>query len=313
MLNRICTKILLLLIVLLLSTPDALSSSYNSSELDNYNYTTCHSCSNSAVKSAAIEKAKLIGFADYIEDANDDIPTRVFVFNYSDGSVKKFDVFKRLSLITFQNEIVELDAKANLISAYSDVKVQTDEFFDNPFTSNVSGYEFLQNSAVRQSVFNNITNSWYGILLGAGNMVQIIDDIVGLIPDDPFYERLQVKFSDDIVVNITIKGLQQVALNNILTVTLEYVADTAYLELANGTFVKIPDDVREASEPKTDQFDNQAQIDGYMGYMGAYGYAPGSGGGWQSGSGNSYSYCYQTSEVTEQGLKTTLHCKLIKN
>lgn len=249
------------------------AKSIASDNMSSENTIFCHGCSDAVIKNKALDKAKEIGLqAPEMEPIR---PTTVYVYDYKNRKVTGIDVYNSYDLHSAQPYTVYINP--SLVSfevqkAWDDFVGMNESFFNNPFHSDISGYDFLKSVNVRHQVFNDVKASWYRWVLASAQALQLVDSIIGILPDDIFIERLTISFSDDVKVTVSLVDADKQSLVDLFSVYLEYDADTAYLIDENGQRIKIPDDYREAIEPTMIDFESVDKFEEFTSYMSRFGF-----------------------------------------
>ncbi|MBV7317437.1 hypothetical protein [Shewanella sp. NIFS-20-20] len=122
-------------------------------------------------------------------------------------------------------------------------------FFSDPFISDENGMTFLTDQKTRNRVFDKLNYQWYGVILGAAGNLRILDSVVGVLPDNPVWNRMKISFADKVELIISIADVEQLTLGDLFSgkAVLVYIQDSAYIIDANGDLVKLPDDIPEAN------------------------------------------------------------------
>ncbi len=206
----------------------------------------------------------------------DPIPVEVYILDFNSKSVKRYDVYKQQDLLGNQYTVLPLSVDTNTQRDWINFTVTTETFFANPFQSNLGGYDFLSNQSIRNQVNNSIGNNWYGLIKGSASFLQLIDSFVTVIPNDNVFNKITIRFADNVEVTLSLRDASQMSFQEILKADLVYVADSANYIDENGNKVKIPDDVKESIEPSIVSFTSKEAFQNHQDYMTNYGFTWGS-------------------------------------
>lgn len=217
-------------------------------EVNAYNSAFCHGCDDISYKTAAINKSKNLKFIQ--DEYGEPEYNYVNILDIQNGKIKSYVVTRMES--PFFPELVyvanDVQPDPEVVSEWFSFSQYFDDFFSNPFESEHNGYDFLTDYSVRSSVTKKITDSWYTFILAPAQTFRLIDGLVGILPDNAFYNRIKVEFADGVELVLSIQSIEQLTIQDLFsgTVILVYVQDSAYIVDEDGTLVKLPDDKVEA-------------------------------------------------------------------
>lgn len=267
------------------------------------NTIVCHDCDSASYKAMAIQKAIDIGFT---EDTDPLLPyqgypemkpVEVYLYNFEKKEIKRYSVIQQYNPFNReQYAIDELQPSEEIRKEWVNFTLSVEQLLANPFKSTESGYDYLSNLTTRNRVHSKLATQWYQLVLGGSAFFQTLDSFVGIIPNEHIFQRLSITFGDNVIVTLTLKDANKMSLTQILSAEVEYVVDSAYYVNEDGSKIKIPDDLKEASEPMVRGFSSEESLGGFNNYLGFYGFT----GNYKSGSFGSKTMSCSTVEVPPQ-------------
>ena len=263
----------------MIKTTSAFAGSFQ--PLNTSNAIFCHSCSIQEKQHEAYQKASAIGFYDPISEL--ERPTTVYIFDFDRKSITSYNVWDKFDLMTFKPYTAiesPSNVKAEIRQAWHKytndmlASIDTANYMDD-----ISGYDYLIDQNIRNQVHSQIRSSWMAAWLALGQVTNVLDGLVGVLPDGGLFETVTVYFKDNVQVTIKLKEVGTTSLTELVTLAMEYVPDSAYLNDESGR-IKIPDDYKESTESfqTTISGSNQAAYEAHLGIYG-FTFSGGSSGG----------------------------------